>query len=217
MNDRADEILELLYITDEDGGSLAEPAVWPDAKDALSSMAAGGLVQISGDGLATMTPAGRKRAEQIVRLHRLAERLLEDVLDLNPSAAEEGACQFEHCLSMEVADSICTLLGHPTACPHGKLIPPGYCCRREKRGVAPVVVPLAELPSGVDARVLYISTRHHARLDRLSSMGVLPGTELRLHQRHPSYVIQLGETTLALDRSIAKDIFVRQKKAEVRE
>ncbi|NQT18577.1 MAG: metal-dependent transcriptional regulator [Planctomycetes bacterium] len=211
MNDKIDEILELLYITDERGGSLAEAGIWPEARNLLNSMAADGLVEIGDDGPLAMTNAGRARAEQIIRLHRLAERLLEDVLELSPSVAEEGACQFEHCLSTDVADSICTLLGHPTTCPHGRPIPRGECCRREKRGVEPVVVPLSELESGKDARVLYIGTKHHDRLDRLTSMGVLPGAELRLHQRRPTFVIQLGETTLALDQSIAQDIFVRRK------
>ena len=211
MNDKVDEILELLYITDENGGSLAESGIWLDARDVLKSMAANDLVKVGDGGPVSLTHTGRARAEQIIRLHRLAERLLEDVLELSPSAAEEGACHFEHCLSMEVADSVCTLLGHPTTCPHGKPIPRGECCRRVERGVEPVVVPLSELESGKEARVLYIGTRHHDRLDRLASMGVLPGAELRLHQRQPSFVVQLGETTLALDQSIAKDIFVRRK------
>ena len=144
----------------------------------------------------------------LVRSHGGAVWLPQVAFD--PSVAEEGACQFEHCLNTEVADSICTLLGHPTTCPHGKQIPPGECCR-QRRGLEPVVVPLSDLSSGKDARVLYIATRHHDRLDRLSSMGVLPGVELRLHQRQPSFVIQIGETTLAIDQSIAKDIFVRSK------
>jgi DtxR family Mn-dependent transcriptional regulator len=99
-------------------------------QDILSAMTADGLIDDSGGSL-TLTDTGHARARQIVRLHRLAERLLEDVLDLNRSTAEEGACKFEHCLNTDVADSICTLLGHPTTCPHGKPIPPGDCCRRE--------------------------------------------------------------------------------------
>ena len=210
MNNKSDEILELLYVADEDGRALRKSSIWPDSQDILASMVADGLVKESGD-IVTMTVAGLARAQQIIRLHRLAERLLEDVLELNPSATEEAACQFEHCLNTDVADSICTLLGHPTTCPHGKPIPPGDCCRRERRGLGPVVMPLSDLDPGKDARVLYIATRHHDRLDRLSSMGVLPGVELRLHQRHPSYVVQMGETTLALDESVARDIFVRRK------
>jgi len=43
----------------------------------------------------------------------------------------------------------------------------------------------------------------------LSSLGVIPGTSVRLKQRHPSYVIQVGETTIALDADLARNIFVR--------
>ena len=144
----------------------------------------------------------------------MAERLLNDVLDLGGNANEAGACHFEHCLSMEVADSICTLLSHPTTCPHGKAIPPGKCCQQAGRGVRPLVVPLADLNCGAWARIRYIATQHHQRLDRLASMGVLPGAEVRLHQRQPSYVVQLGETMLAIDKAIARDIFVREIEKE---
>jgi len=219
MADSNDEILEALYLRNE-AGAAATLADLPDGSGTLlDAMRAEGLIETGpapgtadASGAAIrLTTGGHARAQAIIRLHRLAERLLEDVLELDESASEEGACRFEHCLSGEVADSICTLLGHPTTCPHGKPIPPGPCCRRDARGVEPVVVSLAELPSGRDARVLYIGTRHHARLDRLASMGLLPGVELHLHQRHPALVIQLGQTTLALDQSIAKDIFVRLK------
>ncbi|HUU68192.1 MAG TPA: metal-dependent transcriptional regulator, partial [Planctomycetota bacterium] len=142
---------------------------------------------------------------------RLAERLLVDALDLGSDMMEQGACTFEHMVSQEVTDSICTLLGHPPTCPHGKPIPPGDCCKRAAHDVVSLVMPLTDLPCGKDARVLYISTRHHDRLDRLASMGLLPGVDVRLHQSRPSYVIQVGETTLAIDQSVAKDIFVRQK------
>ena len=56
----------------------------------------------------------------------------------------------------------------------------------------------------------YITTEHHPRLDRLSSMGLLPGTVIRVHQKQPTLVIQMGETQLALDEDIARDIYVRR-------
>ena len=219
MADSNDEILEALYLRNE-AGAAATLADLPDGSGPLlDAMRAEGLIETGpapgtadASGAAIrLTTGGHARAQPIIRLHRLAERLLEDVLELDESDTEEGACRFEHCLSGEVADSICTLLGHPTTCPHGKPIPPGECCKRAAHGVVPLVTALAELPCGKDARVLYISTRHHDRLDRLAAMGLLPGVEIRLHQSRPSYVIQIGETTLAIDQSVAKDIFVRQK------
>jgi putative ABC transport system ATP-binding protein len=84
-----------------------------------------------GDGtmIVELTPRGRERAGSIIRRHRLAERLFTDSLAMDSeSEIEEQACKFEHILSAEATDKICTFLGHPRTCPHGALIPPGRCC-----------------------------------------------------------------------------------------
>ena len=85
----------------------------------------------TGDGslVVTLTPRGRNRAGSIIRRHRLAERLFTDSLALETeSEIEQQACKFEHILSPEATDKICTFLGHPRTCPHGAPIPPGPCC-----------------------------------------------------------------------------------------
>jgi len=84
-----------------------------------------------GDGsmIVEFTPRGRQRAADIIRRHRLAERLFTDSLALDSeSEIEQQACKFEHILSLEATDKICTFLGHPRTCPHGAPIPPGPCC-----------------------------------------------------------------------------------------
>jgi putative ABC transport system ATP-binding protein len=85
----------------------------------------------SGDGtlIVELTPRGRERASSIIRRHRLAERLFTDSLAMDSeSEIEEQACKFEHILSSEATDKICTFLNHPRTCPHGAPIPPGPCC-----------------------------------------------------------------------------------------
>jgi putative ABC transport system ATP-binding protein len=85
----------------------------------------------TGDGtvVVELTPRGRERAGSIIRRHRLAERLFTDSLAMDSeSEIEEQACKFEHILSPEATDKICTFLGHPRTCPHGAPIPPGACC-----------------------------------------------------------------------------------------
>src|SRR3954453_2498408 len=85
-----------------------------------------------GDGsmVVELTERGRQRAADIIRRHRLAERLFTDSLALeSESEIEQQACKFEHILSPEVTDKICTFLGHPKTCPHGAPIPPGGCCK----------------------------------------------------------------------------------------
>jgi putative ABC transport system ATP-binding protein len=87
----------------------------------------------TGDGslVVEFTPRGRQRAADIVRRHRLAERLFTDSLAMDSeSEIEQQACKFEHILSPEATDKICAFLGHPHTCPHGAPIPPGPCCGR---------------------------------------------------------------------------------------
>jgi len=85
----------------------------------------------TGDGslIVELTSRGRKKAADIIRRHRLAERLFTDSLALDSETEiEQQACKFEHILSPEATDKICTFLGHPRTCPHGALIPRGDCC-----------------------------------------------------------------------------------------
>ncbi len=76
-----------------------------------------------------MTAQGRGRAARIIRRHRLAERLFADTFHMkDEQELESNACTFEHILSPEVTERICTFLNHPKHCPHGSPIPPGECC-----------------------------------------------------------------------------------------
>ncbi len=94
-----------------------------------------------GDGslIVELTARGRVRAGSIIRRHRLAERLFTDSLAMDSeSEIEEQACKFEHILSPEATDKICTFLGHPRTCPHGAPIPTGDCCGIQNGEGAPV-------------------------------------------------------------------------------
>ncbi len=87
-----------------------------------------------GDGalVVELTPRGQKRAADIIRRHRLAERLFTDSLAMDSETEiEQQACKFEHILSPEATDKICIFLNHPRTCPHGSPIPPGPCCGRQ--------------------------------------------------------------------------------------
>ncbi len=82
-----------------------------------------------GSAIVELTPRGRQRAADIIRRHRLAERLFTDSLAMDSETEiEQQACKFEHILSTEATDKICAFLGHPRTCPHGAPIPPGPCC-----------------------------------------------------------------------------------------
>ena len=163
------------------------------------------------DGTFSLLPAGRKRAREVIRRHRLAEMLLSQILEMRDDAQiESDACRFEHILSPEATESICALLGHPPTCPHGKPIPQGECCEKFRREITPLITPLSELQPGDEARIVFIAAKSHARLDRLASLGIIPGIEVRLHQKHPTCMIRVGETDIAIDANVAGEIFVKK-------
>jgi putative ABC transport system ATP-binding protein len=82
-----------------------------------------------GEQMIIFTEKGRRRAEDIIRRHRLAERLFTQTFQVEDEMEiAEQACKFEHILSPEATDRICTFLGHPRTCPHGSPIPAGECC-----------------------------------------------------------------------------------------
>jgi DtxR family Mn-dependent transcriptional regulator len=177
-------------------------------REDLTALEASGLLSLSGERV-TLTDEGERRARAVVRRHRLTERLFRDVLAAGDETMEAQACEFEHILSPEATESVCTLLGHPPTCPHGKPIPPGACCSPSQRMVRPLVTGLPAFPLGATGRIVFIAPKFHDRMDRLASLGVIPGSTVRLHQRSPSFVIEIGETTIALDPEIASEVYLK--------
>jgi DtxR family Mn-dependent transcriptional regulator len=209
---KRDEILEALWTMAEDQlqtrEDLAARVKTSRLDEILAEMIADGDVARESVKL-ILTEASRERAAQIIRRHRLAERLFSDLFGLDEQSWEASACTFEHILDEKVTESVCGFLGHPPVCPHGKPIPPGACCNGERRPIEPLVIPLAELKVGQGGRIVFITPRTKRRLNRLTSYGVIPGSDLTLHQRFPSYVIRIDQTDVALETEIAKEIFVR--------
>lgn len=209
-----DELLELIYMLQESGGRITVQELRlkhqedVDVDRLLQEMVSSGLLRVENE-VVRFSANGEKEAEKLIRAHRLAERLLSDVLLVKKDQElESHACAMEHILNPDVVDNICTILGHPRTCPHGYEIPPGACCKGKDRRATPAVFSLDQLRSGESGRILYIETTDHDRLDKLTSFGMLPGTVVRVHQRQPSLVVIMGETQLALDREIARHIHV---------
>lgn len=211
--ERIEEGLELLWLLDEDSYHELERfrlnSDDPDFDSLIAWMREDGLIEIK-DGKIFLTEKGSEKAKALIRRHRLAERLFTDVFEMRADQVESDACKMEHILSEELTDSVCTFLGHPPSCPHGKPIPRGECCEKYRTEVSPVVVRLSDFEIGPKGRIVFIIPSEAARISRLSSIGIAPGSIIRLIQRVPSYVIQIEETTIAIDPEIAKDILVRK-------
>lgn len=157
-----------------------------------------------------LTDEGEDLGKQLTRRHRLTERLLADVLDFNRQDIEKIACDLEHNLSTDLADSICTLLGHPKQCPHGNPIPEGNCCKNSSSKIESIVVPLSKIDIADEVTLSYIVTTNHDYMHKLLSLGMVPGTKLKLHQKFPTYIVKVNETQIALDGAVANLIYVRK-------
>jgi len=207
-----EEILELLWTMREMGkihiAEILQASEDEECARLLAEMERDGWISVR-EGKVGFLEEGEKRAEEIIRRHRLAERLFSEVFEIEESYMESSACQFEHILSHKVLDSVCTFLGHPPICPHGKPIPRGACCARFKREVVPLVRPLSDLKMGEEGRVVFMTPKSRTRLERLSALGLIPGSIVKLAQKRPSFVLEIGETALALDEEIVREIYVK--------
>ncbi len=208
-----DHILRTIWTAREDNHTEIEYVrsleKFEDFEKTLSEVKKKGLVRLDGERI-EFTAQGEYLAEKIIRRHRLSERLFADVFDAAPTTYEQLACSFEHIISPEVTESVCTFLGHPRVCPHNRPIPPGKCCLSYTNEVAPVVQNLTAIPVGESARIVYMLPSYQKRWKQLHQYGLYPGHKIKLVQKKPSYVVQIGETTLALDEEICREIYVKR-------
>ena len=208
-----DEILELLWTLREEGknsrSDLLRGTEEESPESLLEELRSAGQIEISGEDI-RMTRSGEDRARGIIRRHRLAEVLLHNLFEIESQQLESSACQFEHILSETVTESVCTFLGHPPQCPHGQPIPRGDCCDRIRTDIRPLVTRLSDASLGTSVRIVFITPKSVKRLEKLSSLGIVPGSSIRLMQRNPSHVLQIGQTTVAVDKDITDEIYVKQ-------
>jgi DtxR family Mn-dependent transcriptional regulator len=211
-NKLRDEILEMLWTLRERGSNkyshLINAIDSSDVSEVIHKMEKSNLLKMSGEDV-ELADKGEERARDLIRRHRLAERLFHDVLDVSMKESEETACEIEHFLSPSVTDSVCSFLGHPPTCPHGKPIPRGDCCSKYRAEVKPLVMKMRELETGAKGRIVFIVPSDDSRLERLASMGLIPGSIIRLKQKRPSFVLEIDQTTLAIDSLIADEIYVK--------
>jgi DtxR family Mn-dependent transcriptional regulator len=211
LSERAEEILETLWICIVEEKKETLSLGLSEREEAVAELLKGGYVDVS-DGKVRLKEKGKKEGEKIIRRHRLAERLLVDVLDMKKGLIHEMGCKFEHLILQELEENVCTLLGHPKACPHGKPIPPGRCCEKSAKEVARAVCLLKDLEVKDRGTIAYLATNDKERLHKLMAMGTLPGLAITMMQKFPSYVFQIGQSQFAIDQEMAEGIYVRLEK-----
>lgn len=206
------EVLEAAWTSEEMGSASTEQiaaGARTEVTDALlTECEQAGYLTRGVDNQWRLTALGREKAEKIIRRHRLAERLVVDVLGMTLEESEADACEFEHLVAPGVTEAICTLLGHPRFCPHQHPIPSGACCRRAETQAPSLVATIDRMDTGQQARIAYLSAANFARLQKLSALGLTPGAVIKVLQKYPSFVVQCDETQIALEREIASDVYV---------
>ena len=212
LSEKAEEILEAMWVViEEEGADFAEAErIGIDPADpSYKELTGNTLIEIK-EGHIYFSQDGKEEGRRTIRRHRLAERLIMDVLSIRGAEGDEKACEFEHLLKEGVAKKVCTMLNHPSTCPHGKPIPPGDCCNEARKSGDLGVLPLTEFKSNEEVEIAFIQTKDSKKMQKLIAMGVLPGNSIVVLQTFPSYIFRIGYSEFAIDSQMAREIFARR-------
>lgn len=154
-----------------------------------------------------LTAKGRRLALKLLRKHRLAERLLTEMLDINWHKAHAYACKLEHSLPDEVLNHIEETLEHPETCPHGHPIPSetGHVTEETAK-------PLLEASVGESVEVVKVEEESEERLRYFEGLGILPGMILKIEEKAPfdgPITLNINGERCAVGRSLATMIHVK--------
>jgi DtxR family transcriptional regulator, Mn-dependent transcriptional regulator len=180
----------------------------PTVSEMLDRLATDGYVERAGRTI-TLTEQGQDVAQTVLRKHRLAERLLVDVIGLPWHLVHDEAGRWEHVMSDEVMARLTDVLGDPATCPHGNPIPGSA-----NRAVTPSAqVPLAEIEAGQTVRFERLGEEVEldgATLRYLDDAGFIPGAVATVTNKGPdgTLVLDADGTTLVLGADLCQRLYV---------
>ncbi len=187
----------------------------PTVSQTVARMERDGLVTVQGDRHLELSAHGRRLAVRVMRKHRLAEKLLTDVIGLDLELVHEEACRWEHVMSETVERRLLALLDHPTLSPYGNPIPGldelGEIDTGE--GFLDGVLPVTEVvgPTPITVRVRRISEpvqTDQAVMTALRRVGALPGEEVAVSSGKGFVVVSGGGESAEIDWTVAAHLFV---------
>ena len=211
-----EEYLETMLGLDEEGVPVIQARIAerlgraaPSVSEMLDRLTDDGYVTREGRRL-SLTESGRSLAEKVVRKHRLAERLLVDVIGLEWHKVHHEAGRWEHVISDDVEARLIELLGDPATCPHGNPIPGSH-------SPAPAVEtrPLADVGEGETVRLVRISEEVEMNLGSLELLdqgGFIPGAVARVGGRDLEGTLEVtvdgGTESIRVSRDLSSRLFV---------
>ena len=208
-----EEYLEAIHELEEEGTVVIQARLAerlghsaPSVSETIRRLKADGYLDVSEDRALLLTSKGRARAESVVRKHRLAERLLTDVIGLPWHKTHEEACRWEHVISDEVEARLVELLGNPTTCPHGNPIPGNEPPPRD-------LVQLADMEPGARVRLELVTEQVEIDLEALtylSENGFTPGVGGTIRAKAPdgTLTLELDDGSIALGPALSQQLYV---------
>jgi DtxR family Mn-dependent transcriptional regulator len=207
-----EEYLEAIYELQEEGTPVIQARLAerlghapPSVSEMIGRLRGDGFIESERRAL-RLTSKGRKRAESVVRKHRLAERLLTDVIGLEWHKTHLEACRWEHVISDDVEARLVVLLGNPSTCPHGNPIPGAPPTKRH-------LTALADSEPGDHIRLERVTEQVETdtkSLTYLDNHGFIPGVdaEVRAKAADGTLTLQTSQGELALKPELAEQLFV---------
>ena len=175
----------------------------PSVSEGVSRLEEQGLLVLTEDRTVALTERGRAWASSVMRKHRLAERLLVDVIGLDPAYIHEEACRWEHVISDRVEQRIAELLDHPTTSPYGNPIP-------GSAAEGPTATSLDTFAGG-RARVHSLSEQIQGEEELVASLfaaGVRAGATIDVERQGEGTVLRGSDGAVVLDAVHARLVFV---------
>jgi len=155
-----------------------------------------------------LTAKGEKLALDIIRRHRLAERLLTDILEVEWSNVHDSACKLEHALTRDVVKLLEKKLGNPKVCPHGNPIPTENGKMEEEK-----CYPLTEAGLNEICKISKLTDESREKLQKLADKGIKPNVYVHVIRRNPSTLLLcIDGKECALTCSEASTIWVKPLK-----
>jgi DtxR family Mn-dependent transcriptional regulator len=183
----------------------------PTVTATLHRMARDGLIEVTPQKEVILTESGHSLAETMVRRHRLAERLLIDILGIDWADVHEEAHRFEHAISPRVEERILAVLGHPTTCPHGSPIPGSGSPNPTN------LSRLEDASTGDHVTVVRISEEAESDRELLGYFqrsGLLPGREFDVADVEPYnalMVLKHEDDSIPVSFPVARKVWVQRK------
>lgn len=184
----------------------------PTVSQTVGRMQRHGLLNVKSDRHLELTEEGRRQAVAVMRKHRLAERLLVDVIGMSYTEAHDEACKWEHVMSDSVEKRVYELLEHPTHSPYGNTIP-GL---QELDSAAEVALgerderPMSVVAPGAKVRVTRLCESAQTHPDLLAALhgaGVDPGAKVVVDRAEREVVITTEADTIRLAVDDAAKVF----------